>query len=189
MDTVTTANADATTANAEAVEEKPAETVDLVQLKATNERLLAESKKNRENFLKAKQELDRVTQTQLQEQGKYKELYEKTSGDLKALKQAQMRKDIEYAVKLHAEKAGMVKPDIALKLGNAELLAYDEANGTVSGVDAFVESIKADMPQLFTTQKTPVINPTTPNGAVRTGTKNLKDMKSDEIIAALHALK
>lgn len=187
MDKVTEAKATEATANAGG-EQATAEMPPVDQLASTNERLLAESKKNREAYLKTKAELDELRKTQLQEQGKYKELYEKTAADLKTLRQTQMRKDIEGAVKAYAERAGMVKPDLALKLGNAELLAYDETTGQVSGVDSFVDSLKRDVPEMFSTQKTPVINPVTPNGIHKQTIKSPKEMSEAEIIAQLRAL-
>lgn len=137
------------------------------QLKSTNERLLNESKKNREAYLKAKKELDDLKQRQMSEQGKFKELYEKANAELAQIKKQSMLKDISFAVKLAAEKSGFVKPDNALKLGNPDLLQYDEATGGVFGVDTFVDELKKEYPQLFSTSQKTVINPVSPMGVTK----------------------
>lgn len=154
-------------ANAETdveVETDGAESQPAAQLKSTNERLLNESKKNREAYLKAKKELDELKQKQLSEQGKFKELYEKANAELAQIKKQSMLKDISFSVKLAAEKSGFVKPDNALKLGNSELLQYDEATGQVFGVETFVDELKKEYPQLFSQAQKSVINPMAPMG-------------------------
>lgn len=164
--------------------------VDPAALKATNERLLLESKKNRENYLQVKKELDTQKKQALEEQGKFKELYEKSSADLTAMKKQAMVRDVNFALQKAAEKAGFVKPESILKFGNQELITYDENTGAVFGVEAFLESTKAEYPMLFGSQKHPVVNPQVPSANPKVGTagKPLSALTKDEIMDRLRAL-
>jgi len=192
MEQVETPNGEQTPANAELVNAADTKELDPAQLKATNERLLAESKKNREAYLKSKQELDRKEseyKAKLEQDGKYKELYEKSAADLANLKKQNMFQTVQNQLRSAAEKAGFVKPDTILKFGNQNLLTHDEESGAVYGIDAFIESVKQELPQLFTATKTPVINPMTPNGNLGNRAKSLKELSTDEIMAQLRALK
>lgn len=187
------ANAGQTPANAaDQGEGTPDQTPDLdpAALKATNERLLVESKKNRENFLLAKKELDTQKKQALEEQGKFKELYEKSAADLAAMKKQAMVRDVNFALQKAAEKAGFVKPESILKFGNQELVTYDENTGSVYGIEAFLESAKAEYPMLFGSQKNPVVNPQVPSANPKGGTagKPLSALSKDEIMDRLRAL-
>jgi len=194
MEQVETPNGEKTPANAVngnvlGQEEKP----DPSALKATNERLLVESKKHKEAYLKTKQELE-AKESDLQEKlkadGKYKELYEKATQDLVSLKKQITSTTVMSQVKSAAEKAGFVKPENILKFGNQSLLTYDEDSGAVYGVDAFLESAKVEYPQMFSAHKTPVINPVTPNGAgTLNNAKPLSALSKDEIMNRLRSMK
>lgn len=161
-----TANAENETTETEStVTENSEPTID--QLKSTSERLLAESKKNREAALKYKKELEALRQKQATEQGQFKDLYESERQKNEALSKQVMRGDIDFALKTEGQKLGCRRPELLLKLGNPDLLQYDADSRQVSGVREFLEEIKRDFPEMFQAAKTTVINPTTPNGVAR----------------------
>lgn len=188
-----TANAGDATANADAGdtatgnENQEQQTLD--QLKSTAARLLAESKKYKADAAKAKKEKDDLLATQAQEQGRYKDLYEKSKVDMETFKKQLKLEKVNGAVKSAAEKAGFVYPEKALKYGNAELLQYNEDSFEVHGVETFLDDLKKDVPQLFQQNKNPVINPATPSGSAIKLNKPVKEMTSAEIIAQIKALK
>jgi hypothetical protein len=135
------------------------------------ERLLFESKKNKERAQKAeaahrdsKKKLDSLQATQLQEQGKYKELYEAEKHRYEGLQKSVLERELENSVKLHAKDAGCVDVGVLYKVGSKELLQFDEDTGQVHGAELFVEDAKQKFPYLFSKGKPPVINPAAPQG-------------------------
>jgi hypothetical protein len=156
-----------------------------------NARLLAESKKNKTLAQELKQKLakyEAAENSAMQEQQRFKELYEKSEAARQSLFKTVIKEKIKSSVADKALKAGCVDVDGLIKLGNAELLRYDEESLEVHGVDTFVEEAMKSKPYLFQSAKTPTINPATPGGTVRSNNKSLKELSKEEILSQLRAL-
>ncbi len=139
------------------------------------DQLVYESRKFKERAQKAeaaqrdsKKKLDSLQATQLQEQGKYKELYESEKNRREGLQKSVLERELENSVKLQAKDAGCVDVNVLYKVGSKELLQFDEDTGQVHGAEAFVEDAKQKFPYLFSLVKPPVINPTAPQGVAQT---------------------
>lgn len=157
------------------------EETNVPQVDTTHERLLNESKKNKKRALEAEKRLEALEKSKLEEQGKYKELYEQYKTQFDELKNQTMRDKVGFEVKQHAAKAGCVDVNSLLKLGNGELMQFDEQTGEILGADLFIEDARKQFPFLFKSQPTPTINPVTPSGAPVKQTKTASQVaKSPE---------
>lgn len=190
MDKVDASNgADASTANAEtqgAVDQQGDAGSEV------NARLLAESKKHKALASELKTKLakyEAAEKSALEQQSQFKDLYEKEKKDREALLKTVVSDRIKASVAQEAAKHGCIDVDGLLKLGNKELLQYDEATLEVHGVDQYVEDTKKSKPYLFQSASKANINPATPGASVRSNVKPLKDLSKDEIMAQLRALK
>lgn len=134
----------------------------LSDLKSTNERLLAESKKYKSEYQKLKAEREELEAKKLEEQGKEAERAKHWETKYKALNERVLKKSIDDAIMGYAKEKGCIDPKAVVRLGNMSRVVYDEETGEVSGVDGMLEDLKKDSPYLFATPKTPVINPATP---------------------------
>lgn len=157
-----------------------------------NARLLSESKKNKALAQELKSKLAKYEvqeKSQLEEQARFKELYEKEKGQRELLLKTVIKEKIKSSVADKALKAGCVSVDDLIKLGNSELLQYDEETLDVHGVDTFVEEAMKSKPYLFKSTKTPTINAATPGGVgVSSNNKQLKELTVDELRAKLRSL-
>lgn len=166
-----TANAEQPPANAEAVtpEQKPVTQEDLLnrlsQLEQTNQRLLQESKSYKQSAQDLKKEKEERERKTAEEQGKYKELYEANKNQLEEFKAQMLRTKVESVVSEAALKAGCVDKDALLRLGNPDLLRFDEERGVVEDVDLFIEDARKNRPYLFGQAKQATINPAVPSAA------------------------
>jgi hypothetical protein len=149
------------------IEGQADETQGLEQGEDQNSRLLKESKKYKERAAAAEKELERLKKAALEEQGKYKEMYESTAQKFDHLKKALAKEKIKQAVSVHAAKAGCLNVDALMKLGNAELLTWDEDSMNVDGAQEFVESARREHSYLFGAAKTPSVNGVTPGGITK----------------------
>lgn len=151
------------------VESKNLSTEDLLaqvaRLTSTNERLLDESKRYKSQSREFKEKLDSQQKQTLEEQGKYKELYEGMQQKYQEQEDRRMKLAVKSAVKEHAVKAGCVDPEALLKLSDVSMLQYDPETDTVSGMDLLVDRGKKDFSYLFKSQINPSINPAAPGGA------------------------
>lgn len=136
------------------------------ELESQNRRLLDESKKYKSNWQKIKEEQAAKEQKTLEEQGRYKDLYAQKDQEYKSLVQSLMREKVSSAVKMQASRYGCVDETALLKLGNSELLQYDEETQAVHGVDAYLEDAKTKFPFLFKQSQTPSVNNAQPQGVV-----------------------
>lgn len=133
---------------------------------STHTRLLEESKRYKKRALEAEKKMEAFEKAKLEEQGKYRELYEQYKTQFEELKSQTMRDKVSFEVKQHAAKVGCVDVNALLKLGRSDLMQFDEQTGEIHGVDLFIEDAKKTSPYLFKTQPTPTINPATPSGAL-----------------------
>lgn len=131
-----------------------------------NARLLNESKSWKARALKAERERADAQKAADEEKGNFKTLYETSQKELTTLKAKVIKSRVGSVVSQVAGKSGCVDPDALMKLGNKDLIQFDEATEEVFGVDQFVEEAKKSMPYLFKSVSTPTINPSTPSGIV-----------------------
>jgi hypothetical protein len=175
---VKTDQAPANAGESQVLENQAGEQATKVDEPSVSERLLFESQKNKKSardaekkYLETKKQLEEFKNQQLQEQGKYKELYDSLREKHEGLQRTTLEREIDTGVKLFAKDSGCVDVDALLKLGNRQLLQYDEETGQVHGSEVFVEEARKNYPYLFNTQSKPVINPSTPGG-VRVASQN-----------------
>ena len=133
-------------------------------LKATNDRLLNESKTNKERAQRAETELASLKQKSLQDQGQFKDLYESEKQKNETLMKSVVMNAVKSGVSEAGSKQGLVSVDAAMKLGNANLLQFDTEASQVQGVDAFMDDLKKSHPYLFKASGSPGFNPTVPGG-------------------------
>lgn len=151
---------------------------------SVNERLLRESKAHKEKYLKAERErqnlakrLDEIERQKREQDGKFKEIADEYKGKYETLKKNAAMSSIKAALAEPASKAGcQTSVDHLLKLGNPQLLSYDEDANEVSGADLFIEAIKKEIPSLFKTVVTPPINPARPGGVTQVKTKTAQEL-------------
>lgn len=166
---------DVKTANAAGSQEANAGGADEVENTETNQaaapeanasaRLLEESKKFKTRALQAERELEKIRKAQAEESGRYKELYEKVESEKKELLGNMIKERVKSSVTEIAARAGCLDIDALLQLGPRDLLAYDEEQHRVDGVEAFVEQGKKLKPYLFNSAKPAAVNPATPSAA------------------------
>lgn len=137
------------------------EQVARLQSKAT--RLEEESRKYKKNWQELRSDAENKQKQYLEEQGKFKELYETERRKSEDLFKNFVRTKVESMVSGVAQKNGCLDVDALLKLGNAELLQYDETSHNVVGVETFVDEAKKRHPYLFQTHTRPNINTALPN--------------------------
>lgn len=152
-------NVDQTPANAEGVESQNSE-VGLESL--VNERLLTESKKYKARARDAEKRLKEIEQQKLESQGKYKEMYESVNTQYSELKNNLYHERKNNAVQTIAGQYGCVDYDALMKLGNHELLVYDEEVNRVDGVESFIDEARRKYPYLFQKKTPPAINSSVP---------------------------
>lgn len=154
----------ADTANAEGQAQKADGAPEASDPAKTAERLLEESKKFKARAQAAETELEKLRKQKLQDEKKYEELWKAEAAKVQTLTRNNMKRTIETQVSGVASKAGCVNVEALMKLGNGDLLTYDESTDSCEGVEAFVEDAKRTHPYLFQAQRTAVINPATPGG-------------------------
>lgn len=137
------------------------------QLRKTNERLLEESKGYKSKYQETRKTLEEIEKAKLEEQGKYKEMYSKTQEKYDSLLSNLVQERVKSAVSSVASKDGCIDVEALLKLGNTDLLEYDQESNTVHGADLFVEEAKKARPFLFNQKTNPVINAGSPSGSVQ----------------------
>lgn len=153
------------------------------------ERILAESKEWKKKYQAVKSEKEAAEKSKLQEQAKYKELYEKADVKYQTLYKTLVKEKVKAAVTDVASKAGCVSVDDLLKLGDVQLLQVDDESLEVQGVSTFVDEAKKNKPYLFTANKSQTINSATPGGLLKGSQKTIKEMTKEEILAELRSLK
>lgn len=157
----------------------PAQEAVETESKATsevNERLLAESKKYKKAAQEYKSQLEAAQNAKLQEEAKFKELWQKSEEKYQGLYKSLVKEKIKTAVTEKASKAGAVDVEAVMKLGNPELLQVEDETLEVHGVESFVEELKKQKPYLFQTAKAQTINATTPGGVVAKKTLTANDL-------------
>lgn len=138
---------------------------EMAKLQSKTNRLEDESRKYKRNWHQEKQTNESREKVALEEQGKFKELYEAERSKNDEYYKSIVRTKVEHAIQSQAAKAGCVSTDALIKLGNPDLLQYDETSGTVIGAETYIEEAKKSNPFLFAQRSNVSINPMTPGGA------------------------
>lgn len=166
-----------------------------------NQRLLEESKANKLRFQKAEAALaerqKQLEETKVQEdlkKGKFKELYEqerKSKADLELELQTKVKalenQILQSKFSESAAKAGCIDSEVALVVGNTELLQFDPEDYSLHGVDLYLEDLKKNKPHLFKQNTTPTVNPSVPGG-VGNNKEDYSKLSKDEIAKKLFEL-
>lgn len=130
-------------------------------------RILEESKKWKQRASAAERELQELKKKEAENQGQFKQLYEAEKKKNDEISKSYVRTQVRMSVDALASKAGCANVEALMKLGNPELLEFNEENGKVYGADLFIEDAKKNHPYLFSAgTKPPTINPATPGGVV-----------------------
>lgn len=156
---------EATDANATETQETQVDTTQETAAQV-NDRLLKEAKAYKARAQAAEREIELQRKKALEEQGKYKEMYESQSAKYNDLKKGLAREKIKSSVAEVAAKAGCLNVDALLKLGNPEMLSFDEDTLAVEGAQEFVEAAKREHSYLFSSNKTASVNGVTPGGSI-----------------------
>jgi hypothetical protein len=136
----------------------------LARLESKSSRLEDESRKYKRNWQETKAKIEEREKAALEEQGKFRELYEAERKKNEDIFRSYVKTKVQSAVSQHAQKAGCVSVDALLKLGNPEYLQYDENNESVVGVETFIEDARKNNPFLFTQKVNANINAASPSG-------------------------
>jgi hypothetical protein len=169
--TDTNANAAEPTTNVEVNTETPA-------AEGVNDRLLRESKEYKQRAQALAKELETIKAAKAVESGDYKKLFEQAQAKLEAQNKTVMKNAIMTKLTQVGTKRGCVDADALFKLGNKELLQYDEESGEVIGAELFVEDAAQRMSYLFSSQKPAAINGVNPSGVIKPKTITASDLSS-----------
>lgn len=150
---------------ANAVEEELKQPVESAE--QVNQRLLNESKKYKEQFKTVKQELDSYKKQQLEEQGRWQEIAQQKEQELQQFQEAFITEKVNASLSRAAEKSGCIDIDALMKLGDHDLLEFDEETMAIGGVDAFIENAKHKYSFLFRNTQVPQVNSMRPGGPVQ----------------------
>jgi hypothetical protein len=147
--------------------------VEYSEFKKVIEQRQAEKKARKE----LEEKLHAIEKKAAEEQGKYKELYEKRESQYNELYGSWLKDKVQSSVQKALIKAGCIDDELALTAGRSELLEFDESTGKVDGVESWLQDLKERKPVLFQSVKTPTINPATPGGGLReTATVPVEDV-------------
>lgn len=137
-------------APAPAPDDKGGEEIDVEKLKNQNAALLKEITEKRHKAKELEGKLSEYEKAKkaaedekLAEQGKFKELHEKSLGEMNTLKSQLMRS----AVRLFAQENGVIDDVVASSISLDKVTISD--TGEVSGAKEAVEAFKKDKPHLF----------------------------------------
>ena len=142
----------------------------------THQRVLEESK----NYKAKLQEIERK---RLEEQGKWQEIAEKERAELANLRRQVTLGKIRETVSKYASEAHCRNVDDLLKLGNVDLIRYDEDTGEVYGAKEFVEAARSEKAYLFENRSQSVVNSIAPSGEPAKPVTDLKQMNRSQLDA------
>jgi len=94
-----------------------------------------------------KKKIEEIKKKELEEQKKYKELYEQTLQELNTMKERQKKEKFENALRAAAVKAGFIDPNDIHIANLSEVKLLD--NGKLNGIDGIIEKLRKEKPYLF----------------------------------------
>lgn len=186
-----TVNTEAPSLNSgeESPTEKTQVELDDVIRRETHQRVLKESQKYKQRAMEAEAKASALEEAKMSEQQQYKELADRYKSELDKVKQAQVELQLKTQLVPALSKAGCVDPSDAMQLGNQELLFG--AEGSLEGVEDYVNDLKQRKPYLFDAGKPSSVNPSLPSAgdvaSVR-NTKPVSEMSESEIRQQLREL-
>lgn len=134
---------------------EPKETEDQTIPKARLDEVIVERNKLRKKIETIEKANADIKKKALEEQGKFKELYETAESEKTALKESIDLADKKGAVLASVYSANARKPDTVMKLVDFKKVTIDE-NGAISGVEEEIERLKQSDPYLFGKEGEPV---------------------------------
>lgn len=165
--------------------------------------LAAENKKYRQNYTRYKQELDdtreelqKVQESTLQEQGRFKDLYEKTQRELAVERETRLKDRavwtghvVASSFAAEAAKVGCLHPVSLLKIANADgllaqpdLVAEDSFDVNAEAISRLVQDAKKSNPILFA-KATPAVRDGVPaTGNTKVTRQDLTNMKMEDLL-------
>lgn len=157
------------------------------QEKYANE-LKQEAISNRLKRKEIESQAKEVEMAKLEEQKKYKEMYEIKDKEIRQLKTAQRESAFKTKLEIEARKAGVQESaiDIVKTLITPDSVIYDEDNNSVVGVNEKLAELKSAHPYIFQTEKPKNPQVTKPEFDGKTQAKSLEDLKGkskEEIVA------
>jgi deoxyribodipyrimidine photolyase len=162
--------------------------VDYAEFQKVVQQRQAEKKARKE----LEDKLQAIEKGEAEKQGEYKKLYESSAAKYEELRTSWLKDKVTNSVQSALLKAGCADAELALAAGKSELLEFDENEGKVDGVDAWIEELKQRKPILFQSVKTPTINPSTPGGGLRETAmiqgEDLSKLSSEQILNKLRSM-
>jgi flagellar biosynthesis GTPase FlhF len=161
------------TANAEATETNGSETQETTETQAamvareTHERVLREAKETKAKYQALKRQQEEQDKARLQQNSEYEKLYVAEKEAREKMQKSLLKERIKASVSEAASKAGCIDVEALMKLGNPELLMFDEENLSVSGSQEFVEQARKQYGYLFNSATKAAVNGATPGGGVQ----------------------
>jgi len=120
------------------------------------DRILSESKNYKKRAQAAERRLKEFEESQLKENEKWKEAYEKKANEYESLEKRIVQNAVQSEVRQAAIKAGCIDPDAVVRLGDLSSLEYDPETNSVVGVDDLIQSLQAGKSYLFAKPTAPV---------------------------------
>ena len=165
---------------------------ELEKLKATNERLLQESKDYKSKFSTLKTSLEQETKSKLEKEQDWKALLEQERAsnqtlneNLKQMKKATLRKALDFEVSKWAKDAYDIE-DVIGSLDH-DLVKIDEENLSILGVEEAVNTLRTKKNYLFNSGKKPSMIDDRP-GFNKPEKKDPSKLTINESIATLREL-
>lgn len=137
------------------------------------ERKLKEQYGDYDQLKKAAEELQKIKDAQKTEQERLQEQLAKTQARLAELEQQATERAIQMAVMQAAQKAGMIRPELAYRLVDLTALTVTE-DGTVEGAEEAIEEVLEMMPELRK-KKVPTVTAVNPSQAANPPSKTDED--------------
>lgn len=155
---------------------------------STHKRLLKETRIAQQELAKAKEELEERKNAELVAQNNWKALAEKLQEENGSLKGSLGELAVKTQLAPKLVEMGCVNVDDAMKLGNNELLVHDD--GQISGVDQYIDDLRAQRPYLFQSKIPSSVNTTLPAGGINVtpAKKSVNDLSDDELDAHMKQL-
>jgi predicted nuclease with TOPRIM domain len=159
---------------------------ELKAIKATNERLLSESKDWKSKYQSVASEKSNIEKTKLEKEGNFDALLQREREEKASLEQKLKQREKEYLKTQARALLGEIARDAhdisdLMRLEEVKSIQYDEENMTVlkSSVETFVNDIKLKKPWMFGSVKLPSVAEGKPASAPIT-TKSLSQMSESE---------
>jgi hypothetical protein len=164
---------------------------ELEKVKATNERLLSESKENKSKYVSLKSTVEAEAKAKLEQEQDWKQLLEKEressqtlSADLLKVKKQTLKKSLDFETAKYAKDAYEI--DDIINAIDKNTIKIDEESLSISGVEEAINVLRTKKPYLFNTAKKPTMIDERPGLNMPVQTKGKADLKTS--LTTLHQL-